>query len=229
MPSQLTSTDSQTDDIARRLRGFGPVGILAALIILAGNAVIAPLSAVLVLVWARLSRTTWREIGFVRPKSWIATLTVGIVLGIAFKVAMKAIVMPLLAAPPINPAYHFLTGNTAALPWMLFVVIVSAGFGEETVFRGWMFERFGKIFGPGVWAKTLMVLLTSALFGLAHYADQGLAGAEQATITGLVFGTIFAVTGGIFLPMIAHAAFDLAALAIIYWDLESAVAHFIFK
>ena len=29
--------------------------------------------------------------------------------------------------------------------------------------------------------------------------------------------------------MFAHAAFDLTALAIIYWNLESAVAHLIFK
>jgi hypothetical protein len=29
--------------------------------------------------------------------------------------------------------------------------------------------------------------------------------------------------------MIAHAAFDLTALAIIYWNLEAAVAHLIFK
>lgn len=29
--------------------------------------------------------------------------------------------------------------------------------------------------------------------------------------------------------MIAHAAFDLTALAIIYWDLETAVAHLIFS
>lgn len=29
--------------------------------------------------------------------------------------------------------------------------------------------------------------------------------------------------------MVAHAAFDLTALAIIYWDLESYVAHLIFK
>jgi hypothetical protein len=42
-----------------------------------------------------------------------------------------------------------------------------------------------------------IVLLTTAVFGLAHYPDQGLAGVEQATITGLVFGTIFAVTGRI--------------------------------
>jgi len=31
------------------------------------------------------------------------------------------------------------------------------------------------------------------------------------------------------LAMCAHAAFDLTAVAIIYWNLESAVAHLIFK
>ena len=29
--------------------------------------------------------------------------------------------------------------------------------------------------------------------------------------------------------MFAHAAFDLTALAVIYWNLESKVAHLIFK
>lgn len=29
--------------------------------------------------------------------------------------------------------------------------------------------------------------------------------------------------------MIAHAAFDLAAVAMIYWNLESTVAHLLFK
>jgi membrane protease YdiL (CAAX protease family) len=48
-------------------------------------------------------------------------------------------------------------------------------------------------------------------------------------MTGLVFGTIFAVTGRIWMVMCAHAAFDLAALAMIYWDLESKVAHLVFK
>jgi hypothetical protein len=52
---------------------------------------------------------------------------------------------------------------------------------------------------------------------------------QQGMIVGLVFGAIFAVTGRIFMLMIAHATFDLTALAIIYWNLESAVAHLIFK
>lgn len=229
-PPNLADPPQNADDpVAARLRGFGPLGILAILIILAGNFVVAPLSAVLVLMWAWLSRTPWREIGYVRPRSWIGSIAVGIVFGCAFKLLMKAVVMPLLGAPPINQAYHYLAGNTAALPGILFAVIIGAGFGEETVFRGWMFERFGKLFGSGTWAKTWIVLITSAWFGAIHYPDQGLAGAEQATIFGIVFGTIFAIRGRIFMLMVAHAAFDVTAVAIIYWNLESAVAHLIFR
>jgi CAAX protease family protein len=217
------------DRFAARLRSFGPVGILAIAIVLAGNFIVPPLSAVLVLVWARLSHTPWVQIGYVRPKSWIRSLAIGIVFGVAFKLLMKVIVMPLLGAPPINQAYHYLAGNTVAIPGMIFMMIVVAGFGEETLFRGYMFERLGKLFGPGTSAKVFIVLITSALFGLAHYSGQGLPGVEQATITGLVFGTVFAVIGRLFMVMVAHAAFDLTALALIYWDLESAVAHLIFK
>ena len=227
-PSELTSSDTN-DSVAARLRGFGPLGLLAILVILAGNFLFPPLSAVLVLVWVWLSRTPWREIGYVRPRNWVGSALVGVAFGCAFKFLMKALVMPLLGGPEINPAYHYLAGNTAALPGMIYTMIVVAGFGEETVFRGWMFERLGKLFGSSVWARTITVLLTSVLFSVAHYPGQGLAGAEQALITGLVFGTIFAVTGRIFMVMIAHAAFDLLALAIIYWNLEVDVAHLIFK
>jgi membrane protease YdiL (CAAX protease family) len=217
------------DPIAAALRGFGPIGIVAILVILAGNFLITPLSAILVLVWVAWSRTPWRAIGYVRPASWVRTVAIGIVFGSAFKLLMKIIVMPLLGADPVNHAYHFLAGNWAALPGMIVTLIVVAGFGEETVFRGYLFERFGKLFGSSMWAKAITVLVTSLWFGAAHYSVQGLAGAEQAAIVGLVYGTIFAMTGRIWMLMVAHAAFDLVALAIIYWDIESQVAHLIFK
>jgi membrane protease YdiL (CAAX protease family) len=216
------------DGFAADLREFGPIGILAILVILAGG-VVAPLSAVLVLLWARLSHTPWREIGYVRPRSWIGSLTIGVAFGSAFKLLMKTIVMPLLGADPINHAYHYLAGNRAAIPGFLFAIIVGAGFGEETLFRGYMFERFGKLFGSSLGARISMVLLTALWFGLAHYSVQGLAGTEQATIVGLAFGTIFTVTGRIFMLMVAHAAFDLTAYAIIYWNLETDVAHLVFR
>ena len=223
------SLELSEDRVAAELRGFGPLGILAIIVILLGNAVVIPLSAVLVLVWVLRSRTPWSEIGYVRPRSWTRTILVGIAFGIAFKLLMKSIVMPLFGAPAINPAFHYLAGNRAALPAATFAVIVGAGFGEETVFRGYMFERFRKLFGTSVWARVLIVLVTTAWFALDHYPLQGVAGVEQAMVTGLVFGTIFALTGQIWMPMFAHAAFDVTAVAIIYWNVESSVAHLIFK
>jgi membrane protease YdiL (CAAX protease family) len=217
------------DPLAANLRGFGPVGTLAMLVITLLGPVLEPLGALLVLLWARRSRTPWRELGFIRPGSWPATLVIGIVFGSVFKLAMKAIVMPLLGAPPINSAYHYLAGNRAALPGILFAVTFGAGFGEETVFRGYLFERLRKLLGRGAGATTAIVILTSAWFGVVHYPDQGLPGVEQALIDGLLFGTIFALTGRIWLLIVAHAAFDLTALLIIYRNLESSVAHLVFK
>jgi uncharacterized protein len=225
----IDASASSDDHFAAQLRGFGPVGIVTILAILFGNAVFIPFSAVLVLVWMRLSRTPWREIGYVLPRSWIVTVAGGVGFGIALKLLLKTMVMPLLGADPINHAYHYLTGNRAAIPFTLFSFIVGAGWGEETVYRGFLFERLGRILGSGLAARTSIVLITSTLFALAHYSVQGLAGSEQAMITGLVFGAIFAVSGRIWMVMIAHAVYDLTAYAIIYWNLETTVAHLVFR
>ncbi|HEV2818331.1 MAG TPA: type II CAAX endopeptidase family protein [Allosphingosinicella sp.] len=213
------------DPFAAALRGFGPVGLLAILAILAGNALVVPMSAVLVLLWAHRSRTPWRAIGLARPGSWFSALALGVLFGIAFKLAMKALVMPLLGADPVNQAYHHLAGNTAALPVMLYLILIGAGFGEEVVWRGWMFERLGRVLGGGAAAKAATILVTALLFGLAHYPEQGLPGVEQAAIVGLVFGAIFAITGRLWPLVFAHAAFDLTALGLIYWDVETKVAR----
>jgi membrane protease YdiL (CAAX protease family) len=228
MTSDATKVVTQDDPIAVALRGFGPLGSIAIVLIVASQ-FLAPLEAVLVLIWAKRSRTPWHEIGYVRPRSWVGGLAIGVTFGIAFKFLMKAIVMPLLGAEPVNQTYHYLVGNEAALMAVIPMMVVTAGFGEETFFRGYLFERIGKLIGRSPGAKALTVLLTSVSFALLHYFDQGLAGAQQATITGLVFGTIFAFTGRIWTLMCVHAAFDLTAVAIIYMGLESSVAHLVFK
>jgi uncharacterized protein len=230
---EIKTTPLSGDRFAADLRGFGLAGIIAILvIILSGNVfagnVVLPVGAILVFFRVRLSHTPWKEVGYLRPKSWIISLTIGLVFGVAFKFLMKAIMMPLLGADPINQSYHYLAGNSAMLPAAIWAMLV-AGFGEETVFRGWMFERFGKLLGHSPWAKTLIIMLTSVLFGLGHYSDQGWFGVQQSMIFGLVFGAIYSATGRVFMLMVAHAAFDLTALATIYWNLEYNVAHFFFK
>ena len=216
-------------ETARQLRGFGWVGIAAILVILAGNLLFAPLSALLVLAWAQASETPWSAIGFVRPKSWLRSIAIALVFGVLFKLVMKAVVMPLLGAPAVNATYHYVAGNAAALPYMLYAVIIGAGFGEETVFRGYLFERLGHLLGTSRRAKIAIVLITAALFASLHYPDQGWPGVEQAAVTGLVFGGIYTLTGQLFMLMVAHAAFDVMAVALIYWNLESRVAHLFFR
>lgn len=216
------------DRLAEELRGRGPLGVLATLVIGALGPVLEPLGAILALLWARRTRTPWRDLGLARPRSWAWTIALGVLGGGAFKLAMKSIVMPLLGAPPINEAYRWLTGNTAALPGMIFAVVVGAGFGEELVFRGFLFERFGRLLGAGRLAQIAIVAITSLWFGWVHVFGQGLPGAQQATIVGLVYGTIYARTRQLWPLIVAHAAFDLVAVALIYWNLETQVAHWFF-
>jgi membrane protease YdiL (CAAX protease family) len=228
----MTAIPSVSED--SRSAGGAMTNLVAFLVILltgniiVGPMIVLPVGAVLVLLWRWWSKTPWRDIGYARPRSWIVTVGIGVVFGFAFKMAMKAIVMPLLGADPINRTYHFLAGNRAMLPAAIWAMLV-AGFAEETVFRGYMFERLGKLFGSSRGAKIAIVLITSTWFGLAHYLNQGLPGVEQALVVGVVLGTIVSITGHIWMVMIAHASFDLTALALIYWNLESAVAHVIFK
>ncbi len=211
-----------------RPRASGLLGPLAVVVSLGANLTLAPLGAVLVLLWARWSRTPWSELGFVRPRSVARDLAQGVALGAALKLVTKAVVMPLLGADPINRAFHFIAGNPSALPGMLFASIVVAGVGEEIVYRGFLFERLRTLFGRGALATMLIVVLTSAFFGSIHFPEQGLAGAEQAVVTGLVFATVFSATGRIWTVMVAHAAFDLTAVVIIYFDLEATVAQLVF-
>ena len=212
------------------MRGRDLIGVLFFLaIVLAGNYPVAPMAGVLVLVWARWSKTPWPSLGLIRPESWLRTVVGGVLFGAGLKIAMKALVMPLFGADPSNQAFHFLVGNQAALPSILYLAIVGAGFGEEMVFRGFLFDRFGRWLGSRAWATVVTVLVTSMWFAAEHYRVQGLAGVQQATVVGLVFGTIFAITRRLPMLMIAHAAFDVTAIAIIYWDLERTFAHLVFR
>jgi membrane protease YdiL (CAAX protease family) len=207
------------------LRGFGPLGVLALVLIFASSAAGFIVAAALVLVWARLSNTPLTDLGFTTPNSWVATIAAGVAFGVILKLLLKAVVMPLIGAPAVNTTYQYLVGNTAALPWIVAKVLISAAIGEEFFFRGYLFERMGALFGRGKATTVGTIFLSAALFASAHYADQGIPGVEQATMTGLVLGTVYAWRRQIWLPMFMHAAYDLTAIVLIYRGWEEALAR----
>jgi uncharacterized protein len=229
----VPAIDVGRDPLGRALRGFGPAGVISVLVILlAGNISVnrlpvVPIGATLALLWAWRSRTPWRDLGLARPKSWAGTLIIGLLLGVGLKLVMKALVMPIFGAPALNPAYQFLAGNRDVLPLAIWAMVV-AGVSEEIVFRGFVLERARALFGRGLKATIGFVIVTSLWFGLIHYGSQQWPGVQQAVVFGLIFATILVRTGNVWMLMVAHVAFDLTALAIIYLGLEAAVAQLFF-
>jgi membrane protease YdiL (CAAX protease family) len=149
-------------------------------------------------------------------------------LGMALKLVMKALVMPLVGAPAVNPSYQYLAGNGAALPGITGALLL-AGTAEELVYRGYVFERLRVLLGSGRAALRTSVLVSAAVFALAHFRDQGMPGVVQSTITGLVFAALFARRGQIWAPIIAHITFNMTSVALIYGSWEEAVARAVFR
>jgi membrane protease YdiL (CAAX protease family) len=185
-------------------------------VILAGNIY----GAALVLIWVAASRTPWSEIGFTRWPRWRREALLALIGGALLKILQKAVVVPLFGLPPMNAAYHFLVGNTAALEQLLVIIVIGAGFGEELIWRGFLFERLTALLGRKPWASAAMVAGGAFLFGLAHLHDQGWPGVVQSTIVGLVLGTVYARLKRIWPIMIAHAAFDVTAAFMVYLNRE---------
>ena len=191
--------------------------------------IVPPFGAIAALIWARWTGTPLSEFGLRRPGSWTWTLIGGVGLGIALKFVTKSIELPILGASPHNAAYADLVGNPPRLIQLAVTTVIVGGLGEEIFWRGFLFQRLGKLVGKDLPATIAILAITSIFFALAHYTEQGVAGVEQALVTGLAFGILFARTRVLWPSIVAHATYDLAALVIIYANLEDTVAHLVLR
>ena len=87
----------------------------------------------------------------------------------------------------------------------LALIALFAGLGEELIFRGWL--QGVLIAKTNVW---MGILLSSLIFGLAHYISTDYA--IYAFITGIYLGLIYQVLNNLFIVMMIHAVYDFAAL-----------------
>jgi membrane protease YdiL (CAAX protease family) len=214
---------------AASLRTMGPLGATVAFLIVASVLLAPPIAAVLVFIWVWLSRTPMREIGFVRPDSWLGVLVLGIVAGVGAKLLMKAVVMPYFGAPPTNAVLAPLEGDIEAALISSVEMIVLAGFAEEVVFRGFLFNRLQAAFGSGWFARTLMIVGAALFFGGLHYFGQGYFGALNATIMGFLFCVIYFLNQQrLWFLIVMHAAFDVCAVWLTALGIEEQVSRSVF-
>lgn len=91
-------------------------------------------------------------------------------------------------------------------PAELALLAALAGIGEELLFRGVLQTGLTRLL------PTSGALLTaSAAFGLAHFATSTYA--ILAGVMGLYLGALFLAQGSLLAPIVAHALYDLVALA----------------
>ncbi len=90
--------------------------------------------------------------------------------------------------------------------WQIAAIALLAGIGEEALFRGVIQAGIGQYFGSPAWA----LAIASLLFGLAHLVTPTYA--VLAGLIGAYFGWLLLTTGNLLTPIVAHAAYDFAAI-----------------
>ena len=91
----------------------------------------------------------------------------------------------------------------------LAVVSLAAGFGEELLFRGLAQAGVARLIG-GEYGPWIALAAASVLFGVCHWLNTTYA--VLAVLAGLYFGVLLLLTGSLWTPIIAHAAYDFIAL-----------------
>ena len=112
-------------------------------------------------------------------------------------------------------------GNLPVYLLWLTLAWVSAGFGEELFFRGFMVSRAERITKGLPAALFLAVLIPAAIFGIAHFYYQGMRGLVVTGLIGLSLGTLYLLYKRNLWPLIvAHGLVDTLGFTALYLDAD---------
>jgi membrane protease YdiL (CAAX protease family) len=164
------------------------------------------LTAFTVALWAH-ERRPWNALGLVFRPSWV---TLGLVLASATAVTLMVAQLPgaLRDYDALARVRRRLANLERMLPRtdtelaLFWVLALTAGVCEETLYRGYLFWYLGH------WLPVVAVLAVGAIvFGIGH-SYQGPRGVLTTTLAGLVAGGVYLLTGSLYLPMVLHAFMD---------------------
>jgi membrane protease YdiL (CAAX protease family) len=201
------------------LRGASLGGLLARIAVPAQ--MIALFALATTLLYRRGER--WRSVGLRAPVS--LRRVAGLVAAGYLAVAVMNALLVLLVLPkagiarPAFGAFSELKGHPWTFAYWLVFAWISAGIGEELQFRGFLWSRLERLFGPGR-AGAIATLFTQAvLFGLCHLY-QGLGGVLATGAAGLALGGVFlAGRRNLVACMVLHGLIDTVSLTVLFLGL----------
>lgn len=165
------------------------------------------LLAILFAVWIDASRSL-ESLGFVPPSGtafWVSAAVVTLAVLLMFLSGRRAVDLTQTERDEHRRSFgdlgYFLPQSNEEL-LTFYRLSVTAGIVEEIIYRGfvlWYLQHF-----MDIWPA---VVVSSIAFGLAH-SYQGLAGMLRTGLVGAVLGALFAISGSIWLPIVAHILVD---------------------
>lgn len=131
-----------------------------------------------------------------------------------------SIIMANITGIPENAdmgGYNYLKGNLGMLLVSLGGVYIVSSFGEEVIYRAFLITRLGQLGLTGKKGKLIAVILSSIVFGLAHYS-WGPMGIVQTGFMGLALGLCYIyLKKRIWVLIIAHAYMDTILMLQLYF------------
>lgn len=168
----------------------------------------------------RLRGMRWRDVGWQRPSN-LGVITLIALLSASFMQAVSFFVVIPLTSNIINSEINLsildqLRGNVGMFLSGLVLIWIFAAFGEEFVYRGYLFNRIMDIVDNRAIGLLSGLLISSALFGFVH-SYQGTIGMVDNFISGLAAGGLYIANGRkLWLPILYHGLYDTIALVFAY-------------
>lgn len=195
---------------------------LSCLLYLSGNFHIVIVALLMLIASAiEYKKDLFKSLGFQRKglnvKNLLVTAPIfGTVLFLIYYYVMVPSVTYLTGQPMDYSAFESYTGNLPATLGLLVFIWISAAFGEEIVFRGYLMRQFTKFFGSSKISLAINILLFGFIFGWIH-SYQGISGQIITGILGMLYAIIFHIRkDDLWFNIFAHGFFDTVALVFIY-------------
>jgi membrane protease YdiL (CAAX protease family) len=221
-------------DLLFRLRQLCWIALVAAAFALVDSDFIVFLVAAIALaIVAFETRAPLQALGLGRPRLIARTIVAGIAAGFAMLLFSKLLLTPIAEAitgiPRDLSAFEDVRGDRAVYLGLMPRIWLGAAICEEIVFRAFLIGRLEAAFGGASrFGTAAAVLLSSALFGLAH-TYQGPTGVLITGTLGLIFACVYAYGGrNLWLNIVVHGVYDTLSLGLVLTSLDrsfTSIAH----
>lgn len=176
---------------------------------------------ILIASWIEYGKSTFKSLGFQRSNLKLLRLLVvaPLISGMMFMLYWYVLIpcVTYLTRQPMDfSLFESYKGNLQAVLSIFPFVWISAAFGEEILFRGYLMRQFTKFFGSSKMSIVLNIVLIGVIFGWIH-SYQGVSGQIVTGIIGAILATIFHIRkDDLWFNIAIHGFFDTIALVLIY-------------